>query len=146
VVEVAHDIGGEFTGLLLAQMGAEVVKLEPPEGSPTRRVGRSRRARRADSQPELLVLQFQQEERGGDLRRRRQAALDGLLADADIFVSTCSPRRWRRRAWTWRRSARPIQADRALGDAVRPDRALGRLQVVGPGGAGRRRAPEQLRL
>ena len=39
VVEVAHDIGGEFAGLLLAQMGAEVVKVEPPEGSPTRRVG-----------------------------------------------------------------------------------------------------------
>jgi crotonobetainyl-CoA:carnitine CoA-transferase CaiB-like acyl-CoA transferase len=39
VVEAADDIGGEFTGLLLAQMGAEVTKLEPPEGSPTRRVG-----------------------------------------------------------------------------------------------------------
>src|SRR5579864_1842368 len=39
VVEVAGDPGGEQTGKLLAQYGADVVKVEPSAGSPTRRIG-----------------------------------------------------------------------------------------------------------
>src|SRR6516225_6264247 len=38
VIEVA-DERAEYTGLLLAGLGAEVVKIEPPEGSVTRRIG-----------------------------------------------------------------------------------------------------------
>src|ERR1700730_229564 len=38
VIEVA-DERAEYTGLLLAGLGAEVVKIEPPEGSGTRRIG-----------------------------------------------------------------------------------------------------------
>ena len=38
VVEVA-DERAEYTGLLLAGLGAEVVKIEPPEGNATRRIG-----------------------------------------------------------------------------------------------------------
>src|SRR3984893_11793774 len=37
VIEVA-DERAEYTGLLLAGLGAEVVKIEPPEGSATRRI------------------------------------------------------------------------------------------------------------
>lgn len=39
VVEIAGDPAGEMTGRLLGQYGAEVVKVEPPGGSPTRRIG-----------------------------------------------------------------------------------------------------------
>ena len=39
VVELADDPGGEFTGQLLAEMGARVIKLEPPGGSQSRAVG-----------------------------------------------------------------------------------------------------------
>ncbi|MGC8512008.1 MAG: CaiB/BaiF CoA transferase family protein [Acidimicrobiales bacterium] len=39
VVEIAEDPAGELTGKLLAQYGAEVTKVEPRDGSPTRRVG-----------------------------------------------------------------------------------------------------------
>ncbi len=39
VVEIAEDPAGELTGKLLAQYGAVVTKVEPREGSPTRRVG-----------------------------------------------------------------------------------------------------------
>ena len=39
VVELADDPAGEMTGKLLAQYGADVVKVEPPGGSPTRRIG-----------------------------------------------------------------------------------------------------------
>ncbi|MGA9864858.1 MAG: CoA transferase [Acetobacteraceae bacterium] len=38
VVELA-DERGEYAGLLLAGLGADVVKIEPPDGSPTRRIG-----------------------------------------------------------------------------------------------------------
>src|ERR1700729_1565112 len=38
VIEVA-DERAEYTGLLLAGLGAEVVKFEPPEGNATRRIG-----------------------------------------------------------------------------------------------------------
>ena len=38
VIEVADELG-EYCGLLLAGLGAEVIKIEPPGGSPTRRIG-----------------------------------------------------------------------------------------------------------
>jgi crotonobetainyl-CoA:carnitine CoA-transferase CaiB-like acyl-CoA transferase len=38
VVEFADELG-EYCGLLLAAQGAEVIKIEPPEGAPTRRIG-----------------------------------------------------------------------------------------------------------
>ena len=38
VVEVA-DEAAEYVGLVLAGLGAEVIKIEPPEGSPTRAIG-----------------------------------------------------------------------------------------------------------
>ena len=38
VIEVADELG-EYCGLLLAGLGAEVIKIEPPGGSPTRSIG-----------------------------------------------------------------------------------------------------------
>ena len=38
VIETADELG-EYAGLLLAGLGAEVIKLEPPGGSPTRGIG-----------------------------------------------------------------------------------------------------------
>src|ERR1700742_351605 len=38
VVEVADELA-EYCGLLLAGLGAEVIKVEPPEGAPTRSIG-----------------------------------------------------------------------------------------------------------
>src|ERR1700752_5224495 len=37
-MEIA-DERAEYTGLLLAGLGAEVIKIEPPEGNATRRIG-----------------------------------------------------------------------------------------------------------
>src|SRR5260370_2855068 len=38
VIEIA-DERAEYTGLLLAGLGAELIKIEPPEGNATRRIG-----------------------------------------------------------------------------------------------------------
>jgi crotonobetainyl-CoA:carnitine CoA-transferase CaiB-like acyl-CoA transferase len=38
VIEVGHMLAGPYCGLLLADMGAEVIKVEPPEGDIARRV------------------------------------------------------------------------------------------------------------
>ncbi len=38
VIETADELG-EYCGLLLAGLGAEVIKIEPEGGSPTRRIG-----------------------------------------------------------------------------------------------------------
>jgi crotonobetainyl-CoA:carnitine CoA-transferase CaiB-like acyl-CoA transferase len=94
VIEVAHDIGGEFAGLLLAQMGAEVVKLEPPEGSPTRRVGPFAKGREGpDSSLNFWFYNSNKQSVTADLATPGgMATLKALLADADIFVSTLQPK------------------------------------------------------
>jgi crotonobetainyl-CoA:carnitine CoA-transferase CaiB-like acyl-CoA transferase len=38
IIEVGHMLAGPYCGLLLADMGAEVVKIEPPEGDIARKV------------------------------------------------------------------------------------------------------------
>ena len=38
VIEIA-DERAEYAGLLLAGLGAEIIKIEPPEGNATRRIG-----------------------------------------------------------------------------------------------------------
>jgi len=93
VVEIAHDIGGEFTGLLLAQQGAEVVKLEPPEGSPTRRVGPFAEGRESpDTSLNFWFYNSNKRSVAAELMAPGgKAALAGLLAEADILVSTLQP-------------------------------------------------------
>jgi crotonobetainyl-CoA:carnitine CoA-transferase CaiB-like acyl-CoA transferase len=93
VVEIAHDVGGEFTGLLLAQQGAEVVKLEPPEGSPTRRVGPFAKGREGpDTSLNFWFYNSNKKSVAADLAAPGgRAALEGLLADADILVTTLQP-------------------------------------------------------
>jgi len=93
VVEVANDLGGEFTSLLLAQMGAEVVKLEPPEGSPTRRVGPFAKGHQGpDASLNFWFYNSNKKSVTADLAAPAgKATLAGLLADADIFVCTLQP-------------------------------------------------------
>jgi benzylsuccinate CoA-transferase BbsE subunit len=95
VVEVAEDPGGELEGQLLAQMGAAVVKLEPPEGSPTRRVGPFAKGRQGpdtslnfwfyNSGKKSVVADL-----ATDVGMRR---LHRQLAGADVFISTLQPAR-----------------------------------------------------
>lgn len=94
VVEVAHDIGGEFAGLLLAQMGAEVIKLEAPGGSPTRQVGPFAKGREGpDASLNFWFYNSNKKSVTADLATPAgMAALHGQLAGADIFISTLQPK------------------------------------------------------
>ena len=96
VVEVADEIG-EYAGLLFAGLGAEVVKVEPPGGSPTRAIGPY-----LDDEPgPERSLHF-----WGYNRGKRSVALDidtdegrdalaRLIAGADIFLDGAADTRHR---------------------------------------------------
>ena len=87
VIEIA-DEKAEYCGLALAGLGADVIKIEPPGGSPTRRIGPF-----YEDQPgPERSLFFWQYNRGKksvvlDLKQAGdQARLEKLLATADILL------------------------------------------------------------
>src|SRR5215510_1147795 len=91
VLELAGTPAGEMAGGLLADLGATVIKIEPPEGSPMRRRGPGLHGE--DS------LAFQSENRG---KLSIQATLDALatepwlarlLATADALIEDLGPGR-----------------------------------------------------
>jgi crotonobetainyl-CoA:carnitine CoA-transferase CaiB-like acyl-CoA transferase len=95
VVELADDPAGEMLGKLLSQMGATVIKVEPPQGAPSRHVGPWSNGR-ADIESSLtfwfynpgkqsLVIDLDSE---SGRRQLRDEALQ-----ADIFISTAQPAR-----------------------------------------------------
>jgi crotonobetainyl-CoA:carnitine CoA-transferase CaiB-like acyl-CoA transferase len=89
VVEVA-DEQAEYCGLVLAGLGAEVVKVEPPAGSPTRRIGPFYQDRE-DPEGSLFFWQYNRGKRsivldlgrGADRERFRQ-----LLSAADVLLES----------------------------------------------------------
>lgn len=96
VVEIADEIG-EYCGLLLAGLGAEVVKVEPPAGAATRSIGPF-----VDDRPDPeRSLHFWAYNRGKrsvvlDLQRESgREALLGLVAGADILLDAAEDTRSR---------------------------------------------------
>jgi len=89
VIEVAQTLAGELAGGLLADLGATVIKIEPPEGSPLRKRGPAIAGE--DS------LYFQSENRGklsvvAEPRDfAREPWLKRLLATADALVEDHGP-------------------------------------------------------
>jgi crotonobetainyl-CoA:carnitine CoA-transferase CaiB-like acyl-CoA transferase len=87
VVEMA-DERAEYAGLLLAGMGAEVIKVEPPGGSPTRRIGPFY----GDSPGPDRSLFFWQHNRGkksvvlDPVKPADLAVLERLIAGSDILL------------------------------------------------------------
>lgn len=93
VVEIAETPGGEMVGYLLGGMGAEVLKLEPPQGSPTRAVGPFRQGG-AGPNDSLSFWYYNSNKKSAvlDLAADNLAALEALLRDADILLITLQPR------------------------------------------------------
>ena len=91
VVELADELG-EYCGLLLAGLGADVLKIEPPEGSPTRRIGPFH-GEAPDPEKSLFFWNYNRGKRSIALDIRTPAgreALLNLLGGADVLLdSTC---------------------------------------------------------
>jgi crotonobetainyl-CoA:carnitine CoA-transferase CaiB-like acyl-CoA transferase len=94
VVDLSQDIAGSYCTKLLCDAGAEVLKIEPPEGHPLRQWSRSESVGR-DGDPDGVLFRYLAagqrsvvaalDEPGG-----RARALD-LLASSDIAVTTSLP-------------------------------------------------------
>jgi crotonobetainyl-CoA:carnitine CoA-transferase CaiB-like acyl-CoA transferase len=81
VIDLTRNLPGPFCTRLLADLGAEVIKVEPPEGDPTRALG-----------PLFDALNHGKESRRVDFRD--PAGLDllrGWLADADVMLDSFRP-------------------------------------------------------
>ena len=91
VLEIGESLAAELAGGLLADQGAVVIKLEPPEGSPLRKLG--------PAIPGEDSLYFQSENRGKYSVRaslddvRREQWLQRLVASADALVEDLGPGR-----------------------------------------------------
>lgn len=88
VVELAGDPSGEHVGKLLADLGADVLKIEPEEGSPTRRIGPFA-GDRPDPDRSLTFWFHNTGKRSAVLAS--PGDLELLLADADVFLVTMRP-------------------------------------------------------
>jgi crotonobetainyl-CoA:carnitine CoA-transferase CaiB-like acyl-CoA transferase len=93
VVDLSREPGGAYAAKLLADFGADVIKVEPPEGDPIRREGPF-----AHSQPgpetSLLFAYLNGHKRSLTLdlaRRDDRATLDRLLARVDVLIESFSP-------------------------------------------------------
>src|SRR5260370_24698276 len=89
VIEVAIAVLGPLAAQVLGDMGAEVIKVEPPEGDPMRQIGPSRHPGMAayflnvNRNKKSLVL---------DLKRpAAQEAMRRLVGASDVFVHNMRP-------------------------------------------------------
>src|SRR4029453_7030361 len=89
VIELA-DEQAEYCGLALAGLGADVVKVEPPGGSPTRRIGPFYEDRE-DPERSLFFWQYNRGKRSIMLDLRQPADRDqfrALIATADVLLES----------------------------------------------------------
>lgn len=83
VVEIAERVSGEYCGKLLADFGAEVIKVERPGGAPTRHMGPFKNGESAlfaylNTNKKSVVLDLDKAE--------DRATLNGLIARANALV------------------------------------------------------------
>jgi crotonobetainyl-CoA:carnitine CoA-transferase CaiB-like acyl-CoA transferase len=93
VIECADELG-EYCGLLLAGLGAEVIKIEPPGGSPTRNIG-PWAGEQPDPEKSLFFFAYNRGKRSIVLDTAtpegREKAL-GLIGMADVLLDSSGGR------------------------------------------------------
>ena len=93
VVELATGVAGPYAAKLLADFGADVVKVEPPDGDPARREG-ARPGPRPDPERSPLFLHLNANKRSvvADLATTEGADLvRALAARADLVIESHTP-------------------------------------------------------
>ncbi|WP_298174262.1 CoA transferase [Novosphingobium sp.] len=89
VLDLSQYISGPVTSQILADMGAEVIKIEPPAGDGMRDLG----PRDADGEPVFYAsLNAGKSLRRLDLKSADgRSAMEGLLVDADVLIEGFRP-------------------------------------------------------
>ena len=85
VVEISHTVMGPTCGLILADLGADVVKVEPPTGEPMRR---------ARGFASGFLSFFNRNKRGlsADLKDAKDVALvKELIRRSDVLIENFAP-------------------------------------------------------
>jgi len=97
VVELGLWVAGPAAGGILADWGADVVKVEPPAGDPMRNLYRALSGSSLDSCPPFDLYNRGKRSIAVDLKSPEgQGLLHRLLEDADVFVTNMRPQYLRR--------------------------------------------------
>lgn len=90
VLDFSHWIAGPYAGMLLADMGAEVIKIEPPEGAEERRMGNRERYKGNTR----LSLTLNRGKKGLCVDLKQEAGrkiIHQLVEKADIVIQNYAP-------------------------------------------------------
>ncbi len=97
VLDLSQGVSGPICAMQLGDLGADVIKIEPPEGDWIREIGPFLEAQHtpAEGEPEsALYLQLNRNKRGIALDLKSpagRAVLERLLADADVLIEGYRP-------------------------------------------------------
>jgi len=94
IVEYGDNVSAPYTAKLMADLGAEVIKVEPPGGDSARRRGPFPHRHEGDSEASGLFLYLNANKQGVTLDLHRDGdrrALMSLLERADVFVHNRTP-------------------------------------------------------
>ena len=122
VIDASSYLTGPFAAMLLADLGADVHKVEPPRGDPFRRVGR----RHGDTAISFANVNRNKRSITLDLRDRAdREAFNTLLADSDVLITNWRPA-----------TTQEFGFDERLVD-IHPSAGVGSYQWVRAGGSRR---------
>lgn len=91
VVDLTYFVAGPGTGRILADMGADVIKVEPSWGDPGRLTGQSLMMPVSDEEANPFYTTYNANKRGISLDLKSPKGLeilDKLLAKADVFITS----------------------------------------------------------
>lgn len=94
VLDIGHYIAGPYCAKLLADMGAEVLKIEPPEGDPARRMGPFP-GDVPDAEKSGLFLYLNTNKKGITLNLKTETGrkiFKEIVKDVDVLVENFEPR------------------------------------------------------
>ena len=100
VVDMSQGVAGPYCGMLLAQHGADVLKIEPKEGDWSRLLGRSYGDHTAFS----IAANLGKRSIAVDLKHEKSRAIvDRMIARADVFIEGFRPGVIDRLGYAWER-------------------------------------------
>ncbi len=92
VIDFSDNIAGSYATKLLADAGAEVIKIEPATGDPMRRwSGQRQRSDRAQSDSDSALFQFLNTSKKSVIGKFGDEHVSELMSTADIVVNTFAP-------------------------------------------------------